>query len=104
MLIDDLNDPIQRLAYRYGIRQQTVRALAAALAQSGGTSASFNLPEIGGLGTWTPDGIHYEKEVTPELRDKVNKLCQELVDILPGLSGGTPALSPDPLFPPDDKK
>jgi hypothetical protein len=56
--------------------------LRRALERGGGQLAQFSHPELGGYGQWMPGMTQIGDMFNYELRDRVERLCQELT-ILP---------------------
>jgi hypothetical protein len=67
-----------QLATRYGVSEDAVRTLAEALQRGGGRLAQFSHPELGGYGQWMPGMTQIGDMFNRELRDRVERLCQEL--------------------------
>lgn len=70
------------LAERYRVSEEAVRVLRRALERGGGRLAQFSHPELGGYGQWMPGMTQIGDMFNYELRDRVERLCQELT-ILP---------------------
>lgn len=76
-------DKLAEIARRHGVSRETVEMLARALQTGGGKLAQFNHPELGGMGQWMPGMIMIGDMFNTALKDKVNRLCTELVVLLP---------------------
>lgn len=75
-IADELSD-------RYKFSNDAVRSLLAALVSSGGRMAQFNHPELGGMGQWSQGGMIMIGDMfNTGLKDRVNKLCNELSNLL----------------------
>ena len=61
-------------------REEAVRVLRRALERGGGQLAQFSHPELGGYGQWMPGMTQIGDMFNYELRDRVERLCQELND------------------------
>ena len=70
------------LAERYRVSEEAVRVLRRALERGGGRLAQFSHPELGGYGQWMLGMTQIGDMFNYELRDRVERLCQELT-ILP---------------------
>ena len=82
------------LAERYRVSEEAVRVLRRALERGGGRLAQFSHPELGGYGQWMSGMTQIGDMFNYELRDRVERLCQELT-ILPTVN-----MNPCwPLFP-----
>jgi hypothetical protein len=64
------------LAERYRVSEEAVRVLE----RGGGRLAQFSHPELGGYGQWMPGMTQIGDMFNYELRDRVERLCQELND------------------------
>jgi len=69
---------IQELAVRYGVSEEAVRTICAALERGGGRLAQFSHPDLGGYGQWMPGMTQIGDMFNSGLRDRVDQLCQEL--------------------------
>jgi len=69
---------IRELALRYGISEEAVRTICVALERSGGGLAQFSHPDLGGYGQWMPGMTQIGDMFNSALRDRVDRLCQEL--------------------------
>ena len=76
----DLDQLTGRLAERYGVSEEAVESLRSALERGGGRLAQFSHPELGGNGQWMPGMTQVGDMFNRELRDRVERLCQELCD------------------------
>jgi hypothetical protein len=85
---------IEQLSGRYGVNEYAVRGIWRALERSGGRSAQFSHPELGGYGQWMPGIIQIGDMTNDSLRDRVASICQELSDYYSSQQGGMPISSP----------
>jgi hypothetical protein len=76
-----------RLAERYGVSEEAVETLARALERGGGRLAQFSHAELGGYGQWMPGMTQIGDMFNRELRDRVDRLCQELSAHFAGSTG-----------------
>ena len=68
---------------RYGVGEETGLALLDALAQTNGSMAQFNLPELGGSGQWMSGGMTMVGDMFNHgLKSRVDGLCTELGSML----------------------
>lgn len=72
----------EALARRYGFSRGAVETLARALIQGRGKAAQFNHPELGGMGQWMPGMVMIGDAFNQTLKDKVARLCTELVGLV----------------------
>src|SRR5580692_7474484 len=73
-----LDELIRRLAERYGVSEEAVGCVCQALQRSGGRLAQFSHPDLGGYGQWMPGMTQIGDMFNHGLRDRVDRLCQEL--------------------------
>jgi len=74
---------IQNLALRYSVSPDAVQIIANSLRQTGGTAAHFNHPDLGGMGTWMPNGMTMIGNMFDQnLKEKVNQLCTEIASTI----------------------
>lgn len=73
-----LDERIQQLAERYGFSEEAVRSVHQALTRSGGRLAQFSHADLGGYGQWMPGMTQIGDMFNHRLRDRVDRLCQEL--------------------------
>ena len=69
------------LAERYRVSEEAVRVLRRALERGGSRLAQFSHPELGGYGQWMPGMTQIGDMFNYELRDRVERLCQELTEL-----------------------
>ncbi len=67
-----------RLAERYGVSEEAVLELRRALERGGGRLAQFSHPDLGGYGQWMPGMTQIGDMFNRGLRDRVERLCEEL--------------------------
>jgi hypothetical protein len=67
-------------AERYPVSEEAVRVLRLALERGGGQLAQFSHPELGVYGQWMLGMAQIGDMFNYELRDRVERLCQELSD------------------------
>ncbi|QQA42121.1 SHOCT domain-containing protein [Pelagovum pacificum] len=84
-------------AERHGVSAGAAEAVLTALAQSGGTQAQFNHPELGGMGQWSRGGMLMIGDMFNNgLKAKVDALCSDLsggmqgVEVTKGGGAGGP--------------
>jgi hypothetical protein len=98
---------IRELAVRYRVSEEAVRTICVALERSGGRLAQFSHPDLGGYGQWMPGMTQIGDMFNYALRDRVDRLCQELNEHMlsehesapPDRSEITPASEPNPMKP-----
>jgi hypothetical protein len=73
----------EKLAKKHGVSVGAVEGLARALAATGGKSAQFSHPELGGMGQWMPGMIMIGDMFNTTLKARVDALATELVVMLP---------------------
>lgn len=70
---------IRDLAQRHAVSDDAVMSLFRALSATGGASAQFNHPELGGFGQWMQGGMTQVGDMfNSTLRAKVDSLCSAL--------------------------
>ena len=70
-------------AMRHGVSLDAVSVLLDALAQSNGSRAQFNHPDLGGMGQWSQGGMIMVGDMFNHgLKHRVDALCNELAGIL----------------------
>jgi hypothetical protein len=70
---------IRDLAQRHAVSEDAVMSLFRALSATGGASAQFNHPELGGFGQWMQGGMSQVGDMfNSTLRAKVDSLCSAL--------------------------
>lgn len=70
---------IRDLAQRHAVSDDAAMSLFRALSATGGTSAQFNHPELGGFGQWMQGGMTQVGDMfNSTLRAKVDSLCSAL--------------------------
>ena len=80
-------DPIDAAASRHNLSQAGVRALADALSRSGGRSAQWNHPDLGGMGQWSGGGmIQIGDMFNNDLKARVAAALEDLADAGPMLA------------------
>jgi hypothetical protein len=83
---------LAEIAGRHGVSAAAVDAVMRSLRASGGASAQFNHPDLGGSGQWMPGMTQIGDMFNSALRSRVDALCAELADHL----GTSPPASPWP--------
>lgn len=79
----DGQQQVSAIAARYNLQSETVESLLKAIIRGNGTMAQFNLPELGGQGQWMKGGMTMVGDMfNSSLRDMVDKLCNELSDLV----------------------
>jgi hypothetical protein len=74
---------VAEIAVRHDVSPDSVRKLLAALAAGGGTQAQFDIPELGGMGQWSPGGMVMIGDMFNHgLKAKVDALGTELAALL----------------------
>lgn len=73
---------IKALAKKYGFSEASVETLLNGLQQSGGNQVQFNIQEFGGMGQWQNGMIMIGDMFNNYLKNQVNNLCFELVEII----------------------
>jgi hypothetical protein len=69
------------LAQRYGVSDQAVQSLMAAVVRGGGTQAQFDIPELGGMGQWSWGGMTMVGDMfNTNLQALVSNLCGEIAN------------------------
>jgi Short C-terminal domain len=72
-----------RIAERYKIGTDAVKAMLDAVAAGGGTMAQFNVPELGGAGQWMCGGMTMVGDMfNNSLKASVDNLCTELSNLI----------------------
>ena len=101
MPLPDLSD----VARRHGVSAAAVETIWSALRATGGRSAQFDHPDLGGFGQWMPGMVQVGDMFNTALRAKVDALCAELAAVLRDQPTGAlrtedPAgISPAPWWP-----
>lgn len=96
MASPDLED----LARRHGVSVAAAGALLAALRATGGASAQFSHPDLGGAGQWMPGMVQVGDLFNTTLRARVDALCADLAAAVRGEPAGElRAESPGSLAP-----
>ena len=96
----DLSD----IAGRHGFSEAAARAVLDSLRASGGRSAQFNHPDLGGYGQWMPGMTQVGDIFNESLRARVDALCTELAQhVQPGRGSTIPAtgIAREPQWWPD---
>jgi len=79
----DGQEQVSAIAARYNLQPETVESLLKAIIRGNGTMAQFNLPELGGQGQWMKGGMTMVGDMfNNSLRDTVDKLCNELSELV----------------------
>jgi mannose-6-phosphate isomerase-like protein (cupin superfamily) len=86
---------IRELAARHGVSEDAVRTLSVALERSGGRLAQFSHPDLGGYGQWMPGMTQIGDMFNSALRDRVDRLCQELNDRIFSADESMPSKRPE---------
>src|SRR5271170_5758485 len=74
---------LEDAAMRHGVSLDAVSVLLDALAQSNGSQAQFNHPDLGGMGQWSQGGMIMVGEMFNHgLKHRVDALCNELAGLL----------------------
>lgn len=90
-------DVIPHIAERYRVSVEAARHLERALRATGGRSAQFDHPELGGYGQWMPGMIMIGATGDCQLRTRVQGLADEIAAIVTGSETSSPeALARDP--------
>jgi hypothetical protein len=69
---------LTEIARRHGVSEAAARAVLNALQASGGRSAQFDHPDLGGYGQWMPGMTQVGDMFNAALRARVDALCTEL--------------------------
>jgi len=90
-------DVIPHIAQRYHVSLEAARLLEKALRATGGRSAQFSHPELGGFGQWMPGMIMIGDMGDCHLRTRVQGLADEIAAVVTGSETSSPeALARDP--------
>ena len=90
-------DVIPRIADRYSVSVDAAREIERAMRSTGGRSAQFNHPDLGGYGQWMPGMIMIGQMGDCQLRTRVQGLCDEIAAVVTGSETSSPeALARDP--------
>lgn len=81
-----MRDLLEQIAARHGVSVEAAETLAHALAATGGKSAQFNHPELGGMGQWMPGMVMIGDMFNTRLKARVDALATEIVALLPQIS------------------
>jgi hypothetical protein len=74
---------LEDVAKRHGVSLEAAAALLGALAQSNGSQAQFNHPDLGGMGQWSQGGMIMVGDMFNQgLKHRVDTLCTELAGLL----------------------
>jgi hypothetical protein len=74
---------LEDVAMRHGVSLDAVSVLLGALAQSNGSQAQFNHPDLGGMGQWSQGGMIMVGDMFNHgLKQRVDALCNELAGML----------------------
>ena len=74
---------LEDVAMRHGVSLDAVSVLLDALAQSNGSQAQFNHPDLGGMGQWSQGGMIMVGDMFNHgLKHRVDALCGELAGML----------------------
>jgi Short C-terminal domain len=74
---------LEDVAMRHGVSLDAVSVLLGALAQSNGSQAQFNHPDLGGMGQWSQGGMIMVGDMFNHgLKQRVDALCSELASML----------------------
>ncbi len=80
-----MKDPIATLAKQHQVSVGAVEAIVSALRATGGKSAQFNHPELGGMGQWMPGMLMLGDMFNNSLKAKVEKLIGDVLIAMPDL-------------------
>jgi hypothetical protein len=70
---------VDKLAAEHGVSPGAIEALATAISHSGGGSAQFNHPELGGMGQWMSGGMMMIGDMfNNDLKARVDRLCRDV--------------------------
>ena len=83
-------DVIQSVAQRYLIAEPVVRKLFDQLKVSCATACSFDIPELGGMGHWSPGHVTGAPGADHSLRMRIDGLCSELAALIQGSETSAP--------------
>src|SRR3954469_25059103 len=90
-------DVVPHIAERYRVSVDAARQLEKALRATGGRSAQFDHPELGGHGQWMPGMIMIGDMGDCHLRTRVQGLADEIAAVVTGSETSSPeALARDP--------
>lgn len=74
---------VSEIAARHGVGVEAALAVLGSLAQSGGTQAQFNHPDLGGMGQWSQGGMVMVGDMfNSGLKVRVDALCNDLAALL----------------------
>jgi hypothetical protein len=73
---------VKALAKKYGLSETTVETLWNGLSQTGGNQVQFNINELGGMGQWQGGMVMIGDMFNNYLKNQVNNLCYELVELI----------------------
>lgn len=79
----ELSD-LDSVAKRHGVSVSAAEAVLAGLRATGGASAQFSHPDLGGAGQWMPGMAQVGNLFDTALRAKVDALCSELAAAVRG--------------------
>jgi len=83
-------DVIQSVASRYLVDERVVRRLYDQLKGSCATACSFDIPELGGAGEWSPGHVTGAPGADHSLRMRIDGLCSELAALIQGSETSAP--------------
>jgi len=83
-------DVIQSVAERYLIDEPVVRRLYDQLKGSCATACRFDIPELGGVGEWSPGHVTGAPGADHSLRMRIDGLCSELAALIQGSQTSAP--------------
>jgi hypothetical protein len=90
-------DVVPSIAERYMVDEGVVRRLMDQLKGTCATACSFDIPELGGRGQWSPGHVTGAPGADHSLRMRIDGLCSELAALIRGMDTAAPeALATDP--------
>lgn len=78
-----MNEKINLLAKRHQVSPGAVEVLITALQATGGNSAQFNHPDLGGMGQWMPGMVMVSDMFNSALKAKVTALITDILALMP---------------------
>lgn len=75
-------DRLQKIAETHGVSVEAVQDVYNALRRTGGKSAQFHHPDLGGMGQWMPGMVMVGRLFDSRLKAKVDALCTDLAALV----------------------